>query len=60
MKSQVRQIRDELKYMKKGTKSIIEYVIWVKAIENLVLAVGDLISEQDQIDSIFGWFIIAI
>lgn len=42
----------ELKSTKKGKKSNSEFVLRIKAIANTLLAVGDSISEQDQIDSI--------
>lgn len=38
--------------MKKGNRSIIEYVLRVKVISNSLFVVGDSISEQDQIHSI--------
>lgn len=53
MKAQVRQLRVELKYIKKGNISITEVVLRVKDIVNSLLTVGDIVSEQDQIDSIF-------
>lgn len=47
----------ELKSTKKGKKSITEFVLRIKAIANTLLAVGDSISEQDQIDSILATFV---
>src|SRR3954470_9683143 len=52
MKARVRQLRVELKSTKKGNRTITEYVLRIKAIANSLLAVGDSITEQDQIDSI--------
>lgn len=52
MKARVRHIRVELKSVKKVNSSIIEYVRRVKTIANLLLVVGNVVSEQDQIDSI--------
>lgn len=54
MKARVRQLRVELKSTKKGNKSITEYVLRIKATTNSLLAVGDLITEHDQIDSILN------
>ena len=52
MKVRVHQLRVELKSTKKGNKSITEFLLRIKAIANSLLAVGDSISEQDQIDYI--------
>lgn len=52
MKACVRQLLVELKSMKKGNKSLTEYVLSMQSIANSILAVGDSITEQDQIDSI--------
>lgn len=52
MKARVRQLRVELESMKKGNKSVTEYVLALKSITNSLLAVGDSITEQDQIDLI--------
>src|SRR4051812_48064070 len=54
MKARVRQLRVELKSTKKGNKNITEFVLRIKAIANSLLAVGDVITEQDQIDSILN------
>lgn len=52
LKAKVRQLRSELKSTKKGTSSINEYVLKIKAIVDSLIAVGDTIIEQDQIDAI--------
>lgn len=50
MKGRVRQLRVELKSIKKCNNSIVEFVLCVKAIENLLLALGDMVSIQDYIE----------
>lgn len=52
MKAKVRQLRAELKSTKKGTKSVSEYVLRIKAIYDSLVSIGDSITEQDQIDAI--------
>ncbi|PNX63257.1 retrovirus-related Pol polyprotein from transposon TNT 1-94, partial [Trifolium pratense] len=52
LKAKVRQLRSELKTIKKGTKTITEFVLRVRAIADTLLSVGDSVTEQDQIDSI--------
>ena len=52
MKAQVRKLRVKLKPIKKGNSYITEYFLCVKAISNLLLVVGDVFPEPDQIDSI--------
>lgn len=52
MKAKVRQLRSELKSTKKGTRSVNEYVLRIKSIFDALVATGDSISEQDQIDAI--------
>ncbi|CAI8596383.1 unnamed protein product [Vicia faba] len=54
MRARVRQLRVELKTTKKGNLSITEFVLRIKAIMSSLLAVGDSISEKDQIDSILN------
>jgi histone deacetylase 1/2 len=54
MKARVRQFRVELKSTKKGNKTVTEFVLRIKAIDNYLLSVGDFITEQDQIDSILN------
>ncbi|CAI8596770.1 unnamed protein product [Vicia faba] len=54
MKARVRQLRIELKSTKKGNKFVTEFLLRIKVIANSLLAVGDLITEQDQIDSILN------
>ncbi|KAK2414066.1 hypothetical protein QL285_036702 [Trifolium repens] len=52
LKAKVRQLRSELKTIKKGTKSITEYVLRIRAIADTLLSIGDSVTEQDQIDSV--------
>lgn len=52
----VRQLCVELKYIKKDNSSIIEFILCVKAITNSLFTIGDIVSEQDQIDSIIDGF----
>lgn len=52
MKTRVCQLHVELKSIKKDTSLMIEFVLCVKAIENSLLEVEDIVLEQDQIDSI--------
>lgn len=52
MKARVHQLCVELKSIKKGNSNITEFVMHVKAKVNSLLVVGDIIYEQDQIDSI--------
>lgn len=52
MKAKVRQLRSELKNTKKGTHTINEFVLHIKAICDSLVAIGDSISEKDQIDAI--------
>lgn len=54
MKARVCQLRVELKSIKKGTNSVIEFVLCAKAIANSLLVVGDVVSEHDQIDFILN------
>lgn len=52
LKAKVRQFRSELKGIKKGNRSISDYVLRIKALADSLLAIGDPISEQDHIDII--------
>lgn len=52
MKAKVRQLRSELKTVKKGTRTMSEYLLRIKTIVDSLVAVGDSISDQDHIDSI--------
>jgi histone deacetylase 1/2 len=51
-KAKIRQLRSELKTVKKGTKTITEFILRVRAVANTLISIGDSVSEQDQIDSI--------
>lgn len=48
MKAQVHQLQLELKIGKKGTKSISEYVIRIRAIADSLFAIGDLTHETTR------------
>lgn len=52
MKARVRQLRVKLKSTKKGNRSITEFVMRIKAIENSLLVVRDSIIEQYHINLI--------
>lgn len=52
MKTCAHQLRSELKTSKKGTRSISEYVLRIRTIENSVLAIGFPIFKRDQVDVI--------
>lgn len=52
MKVRIHQLWLELKTGKKGNRSIFEYVLRIRTIADSLLAIGDPISERDQIDSI--------
>lgn len=52
LKAKVRQFRSELKSIKKLNRSISEYFLRVKALADALSAIGDPISEQDQIDAV--------
>jgi histone deacetylase 1/2 len=51
-KAKIRQLRSELKTVKKGTKTVTEFILRVRAVANTLISIGDSVSEQDQIDSI--------
>ncbi|WJX96151.1 hypothetical protein P8452_77393 [Trifolium repens] len=52
LKSRARQLRSELKNTKKLARSVSEYLLRIKSIVNSLIAVGDTVSEQEQVDSI--------
>lgn len=52
MKAKVRQLRTELKTTKKGTRIVTEYVLRIKTIFGCLVAIGDAVNEQDQVDAI--------
>ncbi|MCH95282.1 retrovirus-related Pol polyprotein from transposon TNT 1-95, partial [Trifolium medium] len=52
LKSRARQLRSELKNTKKLSRSINEYLLRIKSIVNSLTAVGDFVSESEQVDSI--------
>lgn len=51
MKAKVCQFRSELKTVKKGTRTMSEYLLRIKTIVDFLVVVGDPISDQDHIDS---------
>ncbi|MCH81597.1 retrovirus-related Pol polyprotein from transposon TNT 1-94, partial [Trifolium medium] len=48
-KSRARQLRSELKNTKKLARSINEYLLRIKTFVNSLIAVGDVVSEQEQL-----------
>ncbi|PNX93512.1 histone deacetylase, partial [Trifolium pratense] len=52
LKSRARQLRSELKNTKKLSRSVNEYLLRIKSIVNSLVAVGDTVSEQEQVDAI--------
>ncbi|GAU30708.1 hypothetical protein TSUD_39320 [Trifolium subterraneum] len=52
LKSRIRQLRSELKNTKKLARSVSEYLLRIKSIINSLIAMGESISEQEQIDAI--------
>ncbi|PNY18109.1 retrovirus-related Pol polyprotein from transposon TNT 1-94 [Trifolium pratense] len=52
LKSRARQLRSELKNTKKNSRSVNEYLLRIKSIVNSLVAVGDIVTEQEQVDSI--------
>lgn len=53
-KARVRQLRVELKSTEKRNKCTTLFVLRIKSITNSLIAVGDSILEQEQIDSILN------
>lgn len=56
MKARMHHLCVELKMSKKGSKSIYEYVLRIRAIVDSFLAVDDPISERGQVDAILQGF----
>lgn len=52
MKAKIRQLRSEMKNTKKGSRSISEFVLRIKCIADSLIATGECVSEQDQVDAI--------
>jgi histone deacetylase 1/2 len=52
LKSRARQLRSELKNTKKLARSVNEYLLRIKSIVNSLIAVGDVVSELEQVDAI--------
>jgi histone deacetylase 1/2 len=52
LKSRARQLRSELKNTKKLARSVNEYLLRIKSIVNSLIAVEDIVSEQEQVDAI--------
>ncbi|KAK2435547.1 hypothetical protein QL285_020595 [Trifolium repens] len=52
LKSRARQLGSELKNTKKRARSVNKYLIRIKSIVNSLIAVGDVVSEQEQVDAI--------
>jgi hypothetical protein len=52
LKSRARQLRSELKNSRKLARSVNEYLLRIKTIINSLVAVGDVVSEQEHVDAI--------
>lgn len=52
LKARVHQLRSELKNTKKGNRSVSECLILIRAIIDSLQTIGDLVSEQDHIDTV--------
>ncbi|MCI19265.1 retrovirus-related Pol polyprotein from transposon TNT 1-103, partial [Trifolium medium] len=52
LKSRARQLRSELRNTKKLARSVSEYLLRIKSIVNSLTAVGDVVSEQEQVNAI--------
>jgi histone deacetylase 1/2 len=52
LKARARQLRSELKNTKKASRSISEYLLRIKSLVNSLIAVGDNVTEREQIDAI--------
>jgi histone deacetylase 1/2 len=52
LKSRAGQLRSELKNSKKLARSVNEYLLRIKTIINSLVAVGDIVSEQEHVDAI--------
>ncbi|GAU19342.1 hypothetical protein TSUD_336290 [Trifolium subterraneum] len=52
LQARARQLRSELKNTKKASRSVGEYLLRIKSIVNSLLAVGDLVSDREQVDAI--------
>lgn len=52
LRTKVRQFRSELKNMKKGSRTISEYLLQIRALIESLHAIGDPVTDQDHIDTI--------
>ncbi|PNX94499.1 retrovirus-related Pol polyprotein from transposon TNT 1-94, partial [Trifolium pratense] len=52
LKARARQLRSELKNTKKLARSVNEYLLRIKSIVNSLIAVGDVVTVQEQADAI--------
>ncbi|GAU26016.1 hypothetical protein TSUD_64040 [Trifolium subterraneum] len=52
LKSRIRQLRSELKNTKKLARSVSEYLLRIKSIVNSLIAMSEVVSEQEQVDAI--------
>ncbi|GAU11134.1 hypothetical protein TSUD_197580 [Trifolium subterraneum] len=52
LKSRSRQLRSELKNTKKMARSVNEYLIRIKSIVNSLIAVGDVVSDKEQVEAV--------
>lgn len=51
-KAQARQLRTELRTLKKGSSTITDFLAKVKSISDSLLSIGESVSTQDQLDVI--------
>lgn len=52
LRTKIRQFRSELKNTKKGSRLINEYLMCIRALVDSLQAIGDPVTEQDNIDTI--------
>ena len=55
-KARIMQLRLELQSAKKGSLSMIDYIMKVKGAANNLTAIGELVLEQDQVMNLLGGF----
>ncbi|GAU20748.1 hypothetical protein TSUD_231620 [Trifolium subterraneum] len=52
LKSRIRQLKSELKNTKKLARPVSEYLLRIKSIVNSLIAMGEMITEQEQVEAI--------
>jgi len=53
-RARIMQLRLELQSTKKGSLSMIDYIIKVKGVVDSLAAIGEPVSEQDQVMNLLG------